>query len=67
MTSLFAIKKVIQFLSGHSERIQRIRNYIAEHKLPMTLIGNSFDGVGVNDAIFSAKKNVEIALRDFSS
>lgn len=53
----------ITLISGHKDRVQRMRNYITQHKLPLTLSGNSFDGVGVNDAIFSAKNGVELALK----
>ena len=47
-----------QYLVGHNERLQKIKNYISEHKLPLYLCGASYDGVGVNDVIFSAKKAV---------
>ncbi|KAK6644880.1 hypothetical protein RUM43_001156 [Polyplax serrata] len=51
-----------QYIVGHSERVKRIRTYVADQKLPLTLMGNSFDGIGVNDAIYSAKINVMSAL-----
>lgn len=47
-----------QHIVGHSERLQRIQNYISSKKLPLTLCGSSFEGVGLNDVILSAKKAV---------
>ena len=47
-----------QYVVGHYERVQKIRNYISERKLPLSLAGCSYDGVGVNDVIISAKKAV---------
>lgn len=51
-----------QYVVGHYERVHKIRNYISEHKLPLSLAGSSYDGVGVNDVIFSAKKAIVKAL-----
>lgn len=51
-----------QYVVGHYERVDRIRDYIRMHKLPILLAGSSYDGVGVNDVIFSAKKAVEMIL-----
>jgi protoporphyrinogen/coproporphyrinogen III oxidase len=47
-----------QYVVGHHDRIDRIRNYIEENNLPLKLCGASFDGVGVNDVIYSAVKAV---------
>lgn len=43
-----------QYTIGHHDRIERIRSYIDEAKLPLSLCGASYDGVGVNDVILSA-------------
>lgn len=48
-----------QYVVGHHDRVERIRQYIKDHKLPMTLCGASFDGVGVNDVILSARYAVD--------
>lgn len=48
-------KCIPQYVVGHSDRVKRIRQYIGEHKLPLTLCGSAFDGVGVNDVIYSAR------------
>lgn len=45
--------------TGHYERLDKIDNYLSQHKLPIKLIGNSYRGVGVNDVIFSSKKAVQ--------
>lgn len=47
-----------QHIVGHNQRIDRIRDYISKHKLPLGLCGSSYEGVGVNDVILSAKKAV---------
>lgn len=44
-----------QYVVGHRDRVGRIREYIREHRLPLTLCGAAFDGVGVNDVIYSAR------------
>lgn len=48
-----------QYVVGHHDRVERIRQYIAERKLPMSLCGASYDGVGVNDVILSARYAVD--------
>lgn len=47
-----------QYVVGHHDRVDKIRNYIEEKNLPMKLCGASYDGVGVNDVIYSAVKAV---------
>lgn len=47
-----------QYNVGHFERVHNSRKLIHDLKLPLTLAGNSYDGVGVNDAIMSARKAV---------
>lgn len=48
-----------QYVVGHHDRVERIRNYIKDRKLPMSLCGASYDGVGVNDVILSARYAVD--------
>lgn len=43
-----------QYTLGHHDRVESIRKYIDESKLPLSVCGASFDGVGVNDVILSA-------------
>lgn len=52
-------KCIPQYVVGHYERVERIRKYIQQHNLPISLIGCSYDGVGINDVIYSAKTQVE--------
>lgn len=48
-----------QYIVGHHDRVKRIRDYITKQKLPFSVCGCAYDGVGVNDVIYSAKQNVE--------
>ncbi|XP_058813661.1 protoporphyrinogen oxidase isoform X4 [Topomyia yanbarensis] len=52
-------KCIPQYVVGHQKRVDGIRQYIREHNLPLGLCGSSYDGVGVNDVIFSATKCVD--------
>lgn len=47
-----------QYTLGHHAKVERIRKYITDHKLPLSLGGAAFDGVGVNDVIYSSKNLV---------
>lgn len=51
-------KCIPQYVVGHHDRIQRIHKYIKDNKLPLRLCGSAYDGVGINDVIFSAKQAV---------
>ena len=48
-------KSFPQYVVGHYERIDRIKNYITSKNLPLSLCGQSFDGIGINEVILSAK------------
>lgn len=48
-----------QYVIGHYEKVGWIRQYILDKNLPISLIGCSYDGVGINDVIYSAKTQVE--------
>ena len=47
-----------QHIVGHMQRLTRIQNYISTHKIPLGLCGSSYQGVGLNDVILSAKEAV---------
>uniref|UniRef100_A0A6V7HSF9 Amine oxidase domain-containing protein n=1 Tax=Bracon brevicornis TaxID=1563983 RepID=A0A6V7HSF9_9HYME len=47
-----------QYVVGHEARCERIRNYITSHNMPLTICGSSYQGVGINDVILSAKEAV---------
>ncbi|XP_049838216.1 protoporphyrinogen oxidase [Schistocerca gregaria] len=47
-----------QYVLGHHDRVDRIRKYIKQNNLPISVIGAPYDGVGVNDVIFSSKQAV---------
>lgn len=48
-----------QYTVGHFERLDSMRTYIEQSSLPLSLIGASYDGVGINDCIFSARRRVK--------
>lgn len=48
-----------QYTVGHYERVEEIRSYVAEKRLPLELAGAAFDGIGVNDVIWSSANAVE--------
>lgn len=50
-----------QYVVGHRKLINDIRAYIKNHRLPIYLCGAAYDGVGVNDVIYSSK----MAVYDF--
>ena len=51
---------IAQYTVGHSKRVADSRKRIRDEKLPLSLVGSSYDGVGINDVIMSAKRQVEI-------
>lgn len=52
-------KCIPQYNVGHKELISNINRYIERYKLPLSLCGAAYTGVGVNDAILSAKRCVD--------
>lgn len=48
-----------QYVVGHQKRVDGIKQYIRDHNLPLGLCGASYDGVGVNDVILSARVSVD--------
>ncbi|XP_017143359.1 protoporphyrinogen oxidase [Drosophila miranda] len=53
------LKCIPQYTVGHKERVKRIRKYLKDYKLPLSLCGAAFDGVGINDVILSARRQVD--------
>ena len=56
-TSLLA-SCIAQYTVGHTARLRRARQIIQERGLRLALAGSSYDGVGINDTIMSAKHSV---------
>ncbi|KAH8294244.1 hypothetical protein KR054_009738 [Drosophila jambulina] len=52
-------KCIPQYTVGHKRRVESIRNYIKFFNLPLSLCGAAYDGVGINDVILSARRQVE--------
>ena len=53
---------ITQYTLGHSDRIKNIFDFIESRKLPLTLIGASYNGVSVNDCIYNAQQAVDRIL-----
>lgn len=52
---------IAQYRPGHIGMVRETREKIAKTKMPLTILGQSYDGVAVNDVIYSAR----IAANDF--
>ncbi|CAB1334111.1 unnamed protein product [Coregonus sp. 'balchen'] len=48
-----------QYYLGHWKRLENMRQYIKDHNLTLSLAGSSYDGVSVNDVIFSGRTAAE--------
>jgi len=46
---------IAQYRPGHIERLEEMRKLIKAEEMPLTILGQSYDGVAVNDVIFSAR------------
>jgi len=46
---------IAQYTVGHRARVDQARKLISQMRLPISLVGSSYDGVGINDTILSAK------------
>ncbi|XP_071239608.1 protoporphyrinogen oxidase-like isoform X1 [Salvelinus alpinus] len=59
--SIVALLKdcIPQYYLGHWKRLENMRQYIRDHNLPLSLAGSSYDGVSVNDVIFSGRTAAE--------
>lgn len=56
-----------QYVLGHYERIERIKAYVNNHNLPLSLVGASYNGVGVNDVILSARTAVDNLIKNIQT
>ncbi|KYN04390.1 PREDICTED: protoporphyrinogen oxidase [Cyphomyrmex costatus] len=52
-----------QHVVGHNARVKRIHDYISAHHIPLALCGSSYEGVGLNDVILSAKQAVRDVVK----
>ncbi|XP_030044178.1 protoporphyrinogen oxidase isoform X1 [Microcaecilia unicolor] len=48
-----------QYTLGHWQRTENIFKYLKHQMLPLSVVGASYEGVSVNDCIFSARNAVE--------
>lgn len=51
-----------QYYQGHFRRVESMRSFIKENNLSLSLIGSSYDGVAVNDVIYSGRTAAEELL-----
>lgn len=59
-TKVNVLRKCIpQYVVGHQNLVKDIRTYIKDQRLPLFLCGAAYDGVGVNDVIYSSKMAVD--------
>jgi oxygen-dependent protoporphyrinogen oxidase len=52
-------QSIPQYVVGHAQRVRRAREALAQARLPISLVGSAYDGVGINDATLSAYRAVE--------
>ena len=50
---------ISQYNVGHGDLLQSIRQYVAQHNLPLTFVGSSYDGVGINDCVYHSQIAVD--------
>lgn len=55
MSTLLWKTGIAQYRPGHVGRMKETRDEIEKMKIPLTLLGQSYDGVAVNDVIYSAR------------
>ena len=48
-----------QYNVGHGDLLQSIRQYVAQDNLPLTFVGSSYDGVGINDCVYHSQIAVD--------
>lgn len=48
-----------QFLVGHEKRVENLRHFIKSNTTSFFILGSSFDGVSINDCIYSSKQFAE--------
>ncbi|XP_023334507.1 protoporphyrinogen oxidase [Eurytemora carolleeae] len=51
---------IAQYTVGHLARVKTARDIINQGRLPLSIVGSSYDGVGINDTILSARRSVGI-------
>ena len=49
---------IAQYTVGHKARVKQARALVKESGVDIRLVGSSYDGVGINDTILSARKEI---------
>lgn len=52
-----------QYTVGHYHRVLKIQEYIADNRLPLTLVGSSYQGISINDVIYTSMSAVRKLCR----
>ncbi|XP_044527899.1 protoporphyrinogen oxidase isoform X2 [Gracilinanus agilis] len=65
--SLVSLHKscIPQYTLGHWQRLEAAAQFLANHQLPLTLAGASYEGVSVNDCIESGRRASAHVLKEF--
>ncbi|CAG9857557.1 unnamed protein product [Phyllotreta striolata] len=56
-----------QYTVGHDGWVREIYRYIEANRLPLTLCGSSYHGVGVNDVIYSSRNAAESVCKSINA
>ena len=51
-------KCIAQYTVGHRARVAKARHFLNENFTGLSIVGSSYDGVGINDTILSSKTHV---------
>ncbi len=64
--SLVSLHKscIPQYTLGHWQRLEAAAQFLANHQLPLTLAGASYEGVSVNDCIESGRRAATHVLKE---
>lgn len=62
MSTIFWKVGIAQYRPGHSARLAETRENLKKLNMPLTLLGQSYDGFSVNDVVYSAR----LAANDFA-
>jgi len=48
-----------QYTVGHYQRVIKIQEYITSKRLPLTLVGSSYNGISINDVIYTSMSAIQ--------
>ena len=59
-------QSIPQHTVGHYSRVANMREFIQYNSIPLSLLGNSYDGVGINDCIYHSQNTVQQIIKNLS-